>query len=243
MAQPITGRISSSAFAVLFWRAPSSTRRSGATRWLRSSTIKSLSSSTAAAAAAATTTTTQNAASRYSPATAPNTQQWQQSACFFPQSLTLTWRRFATSSNDGNIGNNSGKPKEQNEDNSTWLGTIKSKVQKTVGKKWRKGRWNDFLEEVALWLREEERRDDDDIVDTMAGLVKYGIKNEKYLISVAGKPPTSGELRKALKEEGILPAICDVLYEKYVTLPQQNGKYLYIPTVLELPDGHVQAGS
>ena len=158
MAQPITGRISSSAFAVLFWRAPSSTRRSGATRWLRSSSIKSLSSSTAAAAAAAaaattTTTTTQNAASRHSPAAAPNTQQqWQQSACFFPQSLTLTWRQFVTSSDDGNIGNNSGKPKEQNEDNSTWLGTIKSKVQKTVGEKWRKGRWNDFLEEVALWL-------------------------------------------------------------------------------------------
>ena len=134
MAQPITGRISSSAFAVLFWRAPSSTRRSGATRWLRSSTIKSLSSSTAAAA----TTTTQNTASRYSPAAAPNTQQQQrqQSTCFFPQSLTLTWRRFVTS---GNIGNNSGKPKEQNEDNSTWLGTIKAKVQKTVGKSGAKG--------------------------------------------------------------------------------------------------------
>ena len=241
MAQPITGRISSSAFAVLFWRAPSSTRRSGATRWLRSSTIKSLSSSTAAAA---TTTTTQNTASRYSPAAAPNTQQQQQqSACFFPQSLTLTWRRFATSSDDGNIGNNSGKPKEQNEDNSTWLGTIKSKVQKTVGKKWRKGRWNDFLEEVALWLREEEGRDEDDIVDTVVGLVKYGIKNEHDFINVAGKPAKRSDFSNKLEAKGILPAICDVLYAKYVTLPQQNGKYLYIPTVLELPDGHVQAGS
>ena len=242
MAQPITGRISSSAFAVLFWRAPSSTRRSGATRWLRSSSIKSLSSSTAAAAAATTTTTTQNAASRHSPAAAPNTQQQQQqSACFFPQSLTLTWRRFATSSNDGNIGNNSGKPKEQNEDNSTWLGTIKSKVQKTVGEKWRKGRWNDFLEEVALLLRKEE--DDDDIVDTVAGLVKCGVKNKKGLIDLAGLPPTSGELRKALKEEGVPSVICAKLYKKYVAQPQQNGKYLYITTVLELPDGHVRAGS
>ena len=240
MAQPITGRISSSAFAVLFWRAPSSTRRSGATRWLRSSTIKSLSSSTAAAA----TTTTQNTASRYSPAAAPNTQQQQQqSACFFPQSLTLTWRRFATSSDDGNIGNNSGKPKEQNEDNSTWLGTIKSKVQKTVGEKWRKGRWNDFLEEVALWLREEEGRDEDDIVDTVAGLVKCAVKNENDLINLAGSPPTMEKLCTFLEAKGIPIAIGAKLYKKYVTLPQQNGKYLYITTVLELPDGHVQAGS
>ena len=238
MAQPITGRISSSAFAVLFWRAPSSTRRSGATRWLRSSTIKSLSSSTAAAA----TTTTQNTASRYSPAAAPNTQQqWQQSACFFPQSLTLTWRRFATSSDDGNIGNNSGKPKEQNEDNSTWLGTIKSNVQqKTSVEVWDDGScWTPFLDEVALWLHGKAKRSKNEIVSTVAGLVKYGIKNEHDFINVAGKPAKRSDFSNKLEANGILPAICDVLYKKYVTLPQQNGKYLYIPTVLELPDGHV----
>ena len=239
MAQPITGRISSSAFAVLFWRAPSSTRRSGATRWLRSSTIKSLSSSTAAAA---TTTTTQNAASRHSPAAAPNTQQqWQQSACFFPQSLTLTWRRFATSSDDGNIGNNSGKPKEQNEDNSTWLGTIKSNVQqKTSVEVWDDGScWTPFLDEVALWLRDVAERSNNEIVSTVAGLVNCAVKNGNDLIDLAGSPPTMEKLCTFLEAKGIPIAIGAKLYKKYVTLPQQNGKYHYITTVLDLPDGHV----
>ena len=92
---------------------------------------------------------------------------------------------------------------------------------------------------MALWLREEEGRDEDDIVDTVAGLVKCAVKNEKDLITVAGKPPTSVEFSNKLEAKGIPIAIGGALFDKYVTLPQQNGKYHYITTVLDLPDGHV----
>ena len=91
---------------------------------------------------------------------------------------------------------------------------------------------------MALWLREEDGWDEDDIVDTVAGLVKCAVMNEHGFISLA-----SGTLKGELQTAGIPIAILSALFDKYVTLPQQNGKYLYITTVLELPDGHVQAGS
>ena len=92
---------------------------------------------------------------------------------------------------------------------------------------------------MALWLREEERRDEDDIVDTVAGLVKCAVKNGNDLIDLAGSPPTMEKLCTFLEAKGIPIAIVAALYKKYVAQPQQNGKYLYITTVLELPDGCV----
>ena len=99
-------------------------------------------------------------------------------------------------------------------------------------------RWNHFLDEVALWLHKEEEFDDD-IVDTVAGLVKCAVKNENDLINLAGSPPTMEKLCTFLEAKGIPIAIGAKLYKKYITLPQQNGKYLYTTTVFNLPDGCV----
>ena len=89
----------------------------------------------------------------------------------------------------------------------------------------------------------QAKRSDNEIVSTVAGLVNCAVKNGNDLIDLAGSPPRMEKLCTFLKEESIPITIGAKLYKKYVTLPQQNGKYLYIPTVLELPDGHVQAGS
>ena len=99
--------------------------------------------------------------------------------------------------------------------------------------------WTPFLDEVALWLHGKAKRSKNEIVSAVVGLVKCAVKNEKDLITVAGKPPTSVEFSNKLEAKGIPIAIGGALFDKYVTLPQQNGKYHYITTVLDLPDGHV----
>jgi len=47
-------------------------------------------------------------------------------------------------------------------------------------------------------------------------LIKYGIIEEGDLIRVSGNPRNKRDSRGALHEEGILPVICDMLFQKYV---------------------------
>ena len=110
---------------------------------------------------------------------------------------------------------------ESNDDHQReWLGRIKEQVKQKLGaNKWRDSHWNtEFVKEVALWLHEDQR-DDDDVVDTAAGLIKYGIKKKEDLSNVADNKK---EFRDTLESKGVLPAICDLLFSK-LPPPQQDG--------------------
>lgn len=103
-----------------------------------------------------------------------------------------------------------------------WLSQIENSVQKKLKEdehQWKSERWSQFVKEVVWWLHDEKREQDDVTIDTAAGLIKYGITNQEKLINVAD---TKKEFRDALKSEGILPAICDSLYSKYVGSRQES---------------------
>ena len=70
--------------------------------------------------------------------------------------------------------------------------------------------WTEFVEEVACFLRDDELLDDDDVVDAVLGLIKYGVRAKLNLQQI------HGNFRDGLEAEGVQAAICDKLYEKYV---------------------------
>jgi hypothetical protein len=112
------------------------------------------------------------------------------------------------------------------------LNSIKARVQEQVGGMWTDDRWTEFVEEVALYLH-ESGREKNDIINTLVGLITYGIQNENNMIAIAD---SKKEFREALstRKESILPAIGDALYLKYVgPQQQQDGESSQCVVVLE----------
>lgn len=77
-------------------------------------------------------------------------------------------------------------------------------------KKWKETHWTDFIVKSVLSFIGSEF-DQGEIVTTVAELVKYGFRNENGLKRIAGNPPNRNRFIESLK--GILPAICEMLYE------------------------------
>ena len=108
-----------------------------------------------------------------------------------------------------------------------WLAQIEKSVQAKAGDQWKRARWSEFLKEVVCYLHNEESRDDEDTIDAAAGLIMYGITKKQDLINVADNKK---DFREVLREEGVLPAICDILFNKYFPPPpppqqqQRDGK-------------------
>jgi len=106
-----------------------------------------------------------------------------------------------------------------------WLAQIEKSVEAKMGDQWRKGRWSDFIKEVVWWLHEKER-DDEDTIDAAMGLIKYGIKKKEDLVAVADNKK---DFRDTLEEKGVLPAICDNLFNKYVPVAPASSTVETIP--------------
>jgi len=113
-----------------------------------------------------------------------------------------------------------------------WLAQIEKSVEAKAGDQWRKGRWSEYVKDVVWWLHNEKERDDEDTVDAAVGLIKYGIKKKEDLVGVAGTLPDADRFNNRLEPKGVLPAICDILFNKYVAPPppqqQQHGKLLFV---------------
>ena len=102
-----------------------------------------------------------------------------------------------------------------------WLTQIEKCVKAKAGDQWRKRRWSEFVKEVVWWLHNEEFKDDEDTIEAAVGLVTYGIKTKKDLISVAGIPPNRKDFREALEAKGVPPIVCDILFNEYVAPAQR----------------------
>jgi hypothetical protein len=97
----------------------------------------------------------------------------------------------------------------------SWLSTIKKGVVGAIGEeKWKEEKhWTDFIVNVVLSFKDSEF-DEDEIITAVAVLVSYGVRNENGLKGITGNPPDWRLFKDSL--EGILPAICDRLYETAV---------------------------
>jgi len=114
--------------------------------------------------------------------------------------------------------------------NDEWLTMIKERVQAKVGRdEWYNDSWSEFVKAVVWWLHDIGRLDGH-VVGAAVGLIKYGIEKKEDLVSVAGTPPDADRFNNRLEPKGVLPAICDALFHKYVAPPpppqQQHGKLL-----------------
>jgi hypothetical protein len=121
---------------------------------------------------------------------------------------------------------------DNNSNDDDWISKIKSDVKKAVedtNNDWDEESWTDFVEEEVLPLLRQQDRRDTQIVQAAVGLIKYGIRNKADLIDVAD---TKESFRNTLKLYGMLPAICDKLYKKYVA-PEQPQQ---LPTHTDLFD-------
>jgi hypothetical protein len=106
-----------------------------------------------------------------------------------------------------------------NNRDANWLAQIEPCVQAKVGDQWRSGKWSEFVKDVAWWLHNEKERDDEDTIDAAAGLILYGIRGKQDLINVADNKK---DFSDRLEPKGVLPAVCDSLFNKYVASAQQS---------------------
>ena len=130
---------------------------------------------------------------------------------------------LATSSS---INSNLGNETEQ------WLSMLKDETRTQMndpdqvfgGKpfKWNDKSWTPFISEVAVYLRLESETQED-IVDTMAGLLRYRVKNQEKLVVAAGTPPDGELFNRKLRVEGVPSAMCDKLFENYVANTKETG--------------------
>lgn len=98
-----------------------------------------------------------------------------------------------------------------------WLAQIEKSVEAKAGHRWKRERWSEFVKEVVWWLHNDEERDDDDPIEAAVGLIVNGIRKKQDLIRVAGNPPNNEAFNRKLEDKGVLPAICDILFGKYVS--------------------------
>lgn len=89
-----------------------------------------------------------------------------------------------------------------------WLAQIEPGVQAK-----NRDRWTKFLKDVAWWLHTAKEREDEETMEAIAGLLVYGIKTQEDLQNISDEKK---EFRDTLKAEGVRPAICDILFNKYV---------------------------
>jgi hypothetical protein len=99
-----------------------------------------------------------------------------------------------------------------------WLDRIKDQVKDQVKQKlsgeWKEERWTEFVKEVAWWLHSSRGEAGTHVaVGAATGLITYGVSNEEDLQHIADDKK---EFRDELKAEGILPAICNSLFDEYV---------------------------
>ena len=107
-----------------------------------------------------------------------------------------------------------------------WISNVKKKTRTKMndpdqgirGKpvKWNDNSWTPFINEVAEYLCIESETQED-VVHTLAGLLRYGVTNQAELVVAAGTPPTQKEFRDAMRAEGVEAAICDKLFLNYVS--------------------------
>lgn len=90
---------------------------------------------------------------------------------------------------------------------------VRKQVKKELGTKWKDKKWTSFIVEVGEWLL-GEGEDEDDVAETLVGLINYGAVTEKKLQNVG--LGDYGQFKKELRPEGIPGAICDSLFTKYV---------------------------
>ena len=127
-----------------------------------------------------------------------------------------------------------------------WLEQIEKSIKVKAGDRWKSERWSEFLKEVVWWLHNEMERDDDDTIDAAVGLITYGIKTKEDLIDAAENPPNSEAFNRKLKTEGVLPAICDKLFKKYVARQSSTGVETIpehmVPVLLTLAVNSMKSG-
>ena len=91
-----------------------------------------------------------------------------------------------------------------------------STLESTVKAEWGEAKgfyWTPLLEEVGTYLRDDEERDEEDIGAALCGLIKYKLKKLKDFQNISDNKK---EFAERLSAKGVLDAICDLLFEKYV---------------------------
>jgi len=83
-----------------------------------------------------------------------------------------------------------------------WLAQIEQRVQDKVGDQWRSVKLSEFVKDVAWWLHDEKKRDDEDTIEAIAGLIVYGIKTKEDLQNISDEKK---EFRDTLESKGVLP--------------------------------------
>ena len=91
-----------------------------------------------------------------------------------------------------------------------WIEKMKSRVVKKNVRLRR--RWTDFLGEVVLVFRADDRSEDD-VETSLVGLMTYRIRKREDLLIVSDKKV---QFRTKLERNGDLKAISDKLFKKYV---------------------------
>uniref|UniRef100_A0A7S2SGY0 Uncharacterized protein n=1 Tax=Mucochytrium quahogii TaxID=96639 RepID=A0A7S2SGY0_9STRA len=81
------------------------------------------------------------------------------------------------------------------------------------GEEWDEDDWEGFVQEAALWLLEEKGKKNKWVVSAAVGLILYGATTEEDLQLVAD---SKEEFKRQLTAKGVLDAICDLLFAKYV---------------------------
>ena len=79
---------------------------------------------------------------------------------------------------------------------------------------WKDGHFSDFLKQLALWLRDEEEEERDEISACIGGLIAYGVKTRGRLEKLC-QIRTVDTLKKNWAQFGVPPPICDLLFHKY----------------------------
>jgi hypothetical protein len=79
--------------------------------------------------------------------------------------------------------------------------------------------WSDFVAEVVIFV-ETSGEPHSSAVAAGAGLVTFGATSRAKLVRVAGQPPDVELFRRTLRAEGVLPAVCDLLWGEYVAPSQ-----------------------
>jgi hypothetical protein len=127
-----------------------------------------------------------------------------------------------------------------------WLAQIEKSVEAKAEHLWKRERWSEFVKEVVWWLHNDEERDDADTIEAAVGLIVYGIREKQDLIRVAGNPPNNEAFNRKLEAKGVLPAICDILFDKYVAQQISTGVETIpehmVPVLLRLAVSSMKSG-
>ena len=142
------------------------------------------------------------------------------------------WLASSNSNNDNSL-----------DETDPWMSNVKNEARTkmielnrvTGGVEWEDNSWTPFITEVAELLR-LEGKSQKIIVNTLVGLLRYGVTNEEELVGTAGTPPTQKEFRETLRAEGVPAAICDKLFQAYVSsvvTAKETGTLPFIDEILQ----------